>query len=171
MTPGGLVQMWHRLADLLFAWYEQINQESLDSTKLHADETGWRVSGKTYWLWCFANAENVFYIIDRSRGSPALAKLFTRAFEGTLITDFWLPSEAVICADKQKCWPHLLCDVVAIDEAHADHQEWQSFSRRLVGVYRDAKKLHPQRAQMTASVYDMSVARLESRIGALANEN
>jgi transposase len=171
VTPGGLVQMWHRLADLLFAWYDQIHQESLESATLHADETGWRVSGKTHWLWCFANSENVFYMIDRSRGSPALTKFFTLAFEGTLITDFWSPYEGVICADKQKCWPHLLRDLAAVDEAFADHKEWKSFSRRLVGVYRDAKKLHPQRAQMTAAAYDMSVARLEARLGSLANES
>ncbi len=128
------------------------------------------MSGKTHWLWCFANAQNVFYMIDRSRGSPALAKFFTRAFEGTLITDFWSPYEAVICADKQKCWQHLLRDVAAVDEVSTDHNEWKSFSRRLVGVYRDAKKLHPLRAKMAADAYDMSVARLEARIGALANE-
>jgi len=29
VTAGGLVQMWHRLADLLFAWYEQTHEESL----------------------------------------------------------------------------------------------------------------------------------------------
>jgi hypothetical protein len=40
VTAIGLVQMWHRLADLLFAWYEQIHEESPDSSKLHADETG-----------------------------------------------------------------------------------------------------------------------------------
>ena len=96
VTPGGLVQMWHRLADILFAWYEQIHQDILDSGKLHADETSWRVAGKTHWLWCFANDENIYYLIDRSRGSPALAKFFTRAFEGTLITDFWSPYDAIV---------------------------------------------------------------------------
>ncbi len=170
VTPGGLVQMWHRLADLLFAWYEQIHHESLESATLHADETGWRVSGKTHWLWCFANTENVFYMIDRSRGSPALAKFFTRAFEGTLITDFWSPYDAVICADKQKCWPHLLRDVAAVDDVSTDHKEWKSFSRRLIGVYRDAKKLQPQRATMAADAYDMLVARLEARVASLASE-
>jgi transposase len=170
VTPGGLVQMWHRLADLLFVWYEQIHHESLESATLHADETGWRVSGTTHWLWCFNNSENVFYMIDRSRGSPALAKFFSRAFEGTLITDFWSPYEAVVCADKQKCWPHLLRDVAAVDEVAHDHQEWKSFSRRLVGVYRDAKKLHPQRATMAEEAYDMAVARLEGRISNLASE-
>ncbi len=89
VTPGGLVQMWHRLADLLFEWYEQLHREGLDEAKLHADETGWRVQGKTHWLWCFTGPNVVYYMIDRCRGSPALQKFFTHYFEGTLITDFW----------------------------------------------------------------------------------
>ncbi len=171
VTPGGLVQMWHRLADLLFAWYEQIHRESLESSKLHADETGWRVGGKTHWLWCFASDQSVFYMIDRSRGSPALLKFFTEAFEGTLITDFWSPYDTVVCADKQKCWPHLLRDAASVSEKHADDPEWKSFSRRLVSVYRDAKKLHAQKPTMVERDYDMSVARLEGRLAKLGCEN
>ncbi|MBB3205833.1 hypothetical protein FHS27_001637 [Rhodopirellula rubra] len=80
--------------------------ESLKSCTLHADETGWRVSGKTHWLRCFAGDERVFYMIDRSRGSPVLQKFFAESFKGTLTTDFWSPHKAVVCADKQNYWPH-----------------------------------------------------------------
>lgn len=170
VTPGGLMQMWHRLADLLFGWYEQIHAECLDSARLHADETGWRVQGKTHWLWCFVADHAVFYMIDRSRGSPALQKFFIRTFEGTLITDFWSPYDAIQCADQQKCWPHLLRDVAAVDEKHPGHQEWRSFSRRLGGVYRDAKALHPKRESMAENDYDMAVARLTKRLSNLACE-
>jgi hypothetical protein len=48
LTAGGLVQMWHRLAILLYCWYQEIQAEALGSAVLHADETGWRVNGKTY---------------------------------------------------------------------------------------------------------------------------
>ncbi len=176
VTPGGLVQMWHRLADLLFCWYEQIQRESLQSATLHADETGWRVGGTTHWLWCFASTDSVFYLIDRSRGSPALLKFFTTAFEGTLITDFWSPYDAVVCADKQKCWPHLLRDVAKVDERSTDErspeaQEWKSFSRRLVSVYRAAKKLHPQRGTLNEDEYDMAAVGLEARLAKLAGES
>ena len=68
VTPGGLVQKWHRLADLLYVWYEQLHQEGPDETKLHADETGWRVSGNTPWLCCFTGPIVVYYLIDRSHG-------------------------------------------------------------------------------------------------------
>jgi hypothetical protein len=88
----------------------------------------------------------------------------------TLISDFWSPYDGVVCADKQKCWPHLLRDVADVDERNSDHREWKSFSRRLVSVYRDAKELHQQRGKMAESDYDLAVVRLEGRIGALANE-
>ncbi|MCH7632666.1 MAG: transposase, partial [Planctomycetes bacterium] len=51
LTPGGLVDAWRRLAEVLRAWYEQIGEEAKASAHLHADETGWRVNGQTYWLW------------------------------------------------------------------------------------------------------------------------
>ena len=164
ITSSGLIQMWHRLADLLFAWYEQIHQESLSSSMLHADETGWRVNGQTHWLWCFASDATVFYLIDRSRGSPALQKFFTKYFDGTLITDFWSPYDAIACADQQKCWPHLLRDVAAVDEKSGDDPEWASFCRRLIGVYRDAKKLHSQRETLQANEYEVKSLRLEGRL-------
>ena len=48
VTDGGLVQMWYRLQAILFVWYEQIQHEALNSAVLFADETSWRVSGKTH---------------------------------------------------------------------------------------------------------------------------
>jgi len=41
--------MWYRLQEVLFPWYEQIQQEALASAVLHGEETGWRVAGKTHW--------------------------------------------------------------------------------------------------------------------------
>jgi transposase len=169
VTAGCLVQMWHRLADLLFVWYEQLHQEGLDETKLHADETSWRVSGNTHWLWCFTGPNVVYYLIDRSRGSPALQKFFTRALEGTLITDFWSAYDAVQCADQQKCWPHLLREMSKIEEQLTVELDWKSFSRRVVAVYRDAKKLHSQKGTLASNDYDMGVAKLEGRLLEIAH--
>jgi len=73
------VAMWLRIATILEPWYEQIAQEARGSAVLHADETGCRVNGQTWWLWCFANGQVCYYMIDRSRGSPALVKFFADA--------------------------------------------------------------------------------------------
>jgi len=82
------VDAWQRVAAILVEWYDRIGDQARGSTHLHADETGWRVNGQTHWLWCFANAQVCYYMIDRSRGSPALARFFSEAFGGVLITDF-----------------------------------------------------------------------------------
>jgi transposase len=70
LTAGGLVSIWRRAAEILTEWYEQVGREARESSHLHADETGWRVSGKTHWLWCFANPQVYYYMIDRSRRQP-----------------------------------------------------------------------------------------------------
>ena len=66
-TDGGLTQMWHRLARVLGPWYAQIHRHCLDAGVLHADETGWRVEGRTWWLWCFTCADATYYLLDESR--------------------------------------------------------------------------------------------------------
>jgi len=55
------MQAWHRLAEVLKAWYEDIAKEARKSAVLHADETEWRVNGITRWLWCFANDRCFYY--------------------------------------------------------------------------------------------------------------
>ncbi len=105
-----------------------------------------------------------YYLIDRSRGSPTLQKFFTRALEGTLITDFWSAYDAVERADQQKCWPHLLREISKIEEHLTVELDWNSFSRRLAGVHRDAKKLHGQKGKLDSNDYGMSAAGLDGRL-------
>ena len=90
LTRGGLVNLWQRLQDALFPWYEQIQAEALKSAVLHADETSWRVSGKTHWLWAFANHDLTYYMIDRSRANRRCFGFSPEEFEGTLVSDFWV---------------------------------------------------------------------------------
>ncbi|GAG36269.1 unnamed protein product, partial [marine sediment metagenome] len=89
LSAGGLIAAWQRLADILTPWYEQIAEQARKSAYLHADETGWRVQGQTCWLWCFANGQVCYYLIDRCRGSPVLQRFFGEAFDGILLHDFW----------------------------------------------------------------------------------
>ncbi len=114
LTDGGLTQMWHRLARVLGPWYEQIHRHGLDAGVLHADETGWRVEGRTWWLWCFASPDATYYLLDESRGHPALDPFFVEEFGGVLVSDFWAAYDAV-GRTKPKCWPHRLRDLKEVD--------------------------------------------------------
>jgi len=136
VTPGGLVQQWYRLQEILFPWYEQIHRESLEAAVLNADETGWRVNGKGHWLWCFTTSRATCYLIDRQRGKPVVARFFRKAFRGTLVTDFWGPYNAAACGARQVCLAHLLRDLEHVERYKSPSPQWRPFAkklRRLVG--------------------------------------
>jgi len=166
LSGGGLVSIWQRLAMILEPWYEQIACAARDSAVLHADETGWRVNGLTYWLWCFANAQVCYYMINRSRGSPALEKFFIEAFDGVLITDFWAAYNAVWARERQCCLVHLLRELEKVDR-HNDSAEWKAFTKKLRRLLGDGIRLR-KREDYTRQRYESRVLRINDRLMAMA---
>lgn len=168
LTPGGLVQMWYRLQTILYAWYEEIQQQALRSAVLHADESGWRVDGKTHWLWCFTTRDLTYYMIDRSRGSPALRKFFIEEFAGTLVTDFWGSYNAVACALRQTCLVHLLRELEHTEKYKSPSEHWPAFSKKLRRLIGDAIRLWRRKAELADETYasrrDRLLARLQQLI-------
>ncbi|MBY0459086.1 MAG: IS66 family transposase [Gemmataceae bacterium] len=167
ITDGGLTQMWHRLARVLGPWYEQIHRHCLDAGVLFADETGWRVEGRTWWLWCFTCADATYYLIDESRGHPALDQFFVEEFGGVLVTDFWAAYDAV-GRTKQKCWPHLLRELKEVDAGSEAGGDWSVFAKRLRRIYSDAVRLELTRGVKPPEEYGLTLSRLHGRIAELS---
>lgn len=166
LTAGGLVQMWYRLQEVLFAWYDEIKAQALKARVLYADETGWRVKGKTWWLWCFTTSTLTFYLIDRCRGSPVLRKFFKREFQGILVSDFWGAYNAICCMAKQKCIPHLLRDMLRVDKYDTPGASWRRFARKLRRLLRDAMRLS-KHSERSAPDYVRKRQRIAERLQAL----
>ena len=141
LTPGGLMQQWYRLQEILYPWYGQLHGEALDSAVLNAGETGWRVNGKGHWLWCFTTPRLTCYLIDRRRGKPVVARFFRKAFRGTLVTDFWGPYNAVVCGARQVCLAHLLRDLEHVERYKSPSPQWPMFAKKLRRLVRDSIRL------------------------------
>ena len=153
ISQGGLVEMWHRLAEVLTPWYEQLKKDALSSAVLHGDDTGWRVNGRTHWLWCFGNSEVTYYMINRSRGSPAINEFFQEYFDGVLITDFWAAYNAVSCADRQMCLVHLLGELKKVAMYKDSSGDWAAFSKKLKRLVHDSIRLWKRREQLDLRLY------------------
>jgi transposase len=164
ISEGGLVEMWHRLAEVLTPWYEQLKKDALSSAVLHGDETGWRVNGRTHWLWCFGNSEVTYYMIDRSRGSPAINEFFQEFFDGVLITDFWAAYNAVSCADRQMCLVHLLGELKKVAMYKDSSGDWAAFSKKLKRLVRDSIRLWKRREQLDRQLYSRRRELIELRL-------
>lgn len=174
LTPGGLTQQWYRLQEVLFPWHEQIQTEALDSAVLHADETGWRVNGKGHWLWCFTTPRLTYYLIDRQRGRPVVARFFRSEFAGVLVTDFWAAYNAVVCGARQTCLPHLLRDLEHVEQYKHPSRQWPVFAKTLRRLLGDAMRLkrrciHPTdgRAMVAAQEFPSRRERLTERLNEL----
>jgi transposase len=163
LTPGGLVQMWQRFAELLRGWYEQIHAAALRAAVLHGDETGWRVNGKTHWLWCFSTAHETLYMIHRGRGGPALRKFFREEFAGTLVCDFWGAYNAVVCSRRQRCLVHLLRDLDYVETYRTVNQDWPAFAKLLRRLIGDGIRLWKREA-VPPEEYASRRARLTGRL-------
>ena len=168
LTPGGLSQSWSRLAEILKLWYDQIKASCLQSGVLHGDESGWRVNGKTEWLWCFATQKETYYFIVPSRGQPAIQEFFKEFYDGVLVTDFWGPYEQVACAGMQKCLAHLLREVKRVEKYKDTSDDWPQFKKKLGRIIMDAIRLwRDKRESLAPDVYARRCELLESRLDAL----
>jgi len=178
VSAGGLVDIWRRVADILTPWYDVIGEEARLSATLHADETGWRVNGETYWLWCFCNHRCCWYMIDPKRGQEPLTAFFVEAFEGVLIHDFWRPYWAVVLADEgehQCCLVHLLREMSHIDSHHlsgkppAEAADWSAFHRKAKRLIQDGIRLR-RRPDFTPERYQSRIVRIDRRLMEIAHE-
>lgn len=165
LSAGGLIAAWQRLAEVLQPWYVRIAELARASAHLHADETGWRTNGRTWWLWCFANRRVCYYLIDPSRGAPALEKFFVEAFDGVLITDFWSAYNA-FSTERQCCLVHLLRELEKVDQHNAS-AEWRAFVKRLRRLVRDGIRLR-KRPDFDPQRYAWRIRRIDERLMALA---
>lgn len=166
LTPGGLLAMWFRLQEVLYPWHEEIQREALAWAVLHADETGWRVKGKTWWLWCFSSTDLTYYMINRCRGGPALREFFIEEFEGVLVADFWGAYNAVAAGARQKCLVHLLRELKHVEKYHRPGPEWAGFAKKLRRLIADAVRLW-KRDGVSDEEFRSKRTRLDARLAEL----
>jgi hypothetical protein len=167
LSAGGLAAMGQRLARTLAPWHERIGEQAKASSHLHADETGWRVEGRTHWLWCFANGRCCYSMIDRSRGGPALARFFPDPFDGVLISDFRAADESVEANERQSCLLPLRRELKKVDQPNSS-AEWRAFAKKLRRLIRDGVRLC-RRSEQPAEAHPSRGRRIHDRLGALAD--
>jgi len=69
LTGPGVLGIVSRLSDKLEAVYTGLEQALPKQPVLNGDETGWKMDGQRWYVWCFCNALLVYFHADSSRGS------------------------------------------------------------------------------------------------------
>ena len=163
VTPGGLVLNWQRLAELLVPVYDELANAARLSAVLNVDESGWRIAGRTAWIWCFTSRTLAYYVLTPSRAGPVVKKVLGSFFKGILVTDFFGAYNRIKAFAKQKCVVHLLREVKQVSLRNRS-KEWKLFARRLKRLMHEALKLVINRDKLGKRKYERRVANLHIRL-------
>lgn len=163
VTPGCLVLQWQRLAAILKPVYDDLAEGARLSAVLNVDESGWRILGRTAWLWCFTSARLAYYVLTPSRAGPVVKQVLGEVFQGILITDFFGAYDRIVAFAKQKCVVHLLREIKEVSLRNHS-AEWQRFACRIKRLIHEALKLVIDRERLGEEVYGRRVANLHIRL-------
>lgn len=107
ISEGEIVATLKDAEELFGKDYEAITILIQDAKVVYADETGWRMDGKNWWLWVFATATGTKYVIEDTRGKGVPEKILGEKTDRVIISDGYAAYQN-LPGDKQQCWVHLM---------------------------------------------------------------
>jgi transposase len=124
--------------------YGQLLGSLKQSPFIHADETGWRLDGKNYWLWKFSNKSICYSHIDKGRGQKVVEDVLGKSYDGVLISDFLSAYNRINAKAKQRCLVHILRDLKKVTEYWHNDKEVLGYCKRLKKIFEDSMALYKE---------------------------
>jgi transposase len=166
LSTAGISRIMIRLSCILQPVYEEILNDVKQGAKIWADETGWRVKGKLWWLWIFANERSAYYWPDKSRGRSVVERILGEVFLGILIVDGWHAYTKIVC-ERQTCMSHIFRKIRAFIDAFPQYRSIMQFYLQLRRIIRDGEKLQAARDTLSELVFRRRLKALEERLDTL----
>jgi transposase len=168
VTSAALVRSGHRLRRLAQASYDRLVEAARHREVQHVDETGWKIGGRSAWLWVFADEHATLYRIRPSRAHDVVVEVLGEEFGGVLVSDCFLAYDPLPFA-KQKCLAHLLKTCGEIERSKT--RGAVRFSRRVAALLRKAMALKRRRAALSPHGYAVARGRLHAELDRLLAGN
>ena len=150
VASAALVRSGHRLRHLARPSYDRLVEAARCSAVRHVDETGWKVGGRSAWLWVFADEHATLYRIRKSRGHEVVVEVLGEDYQGVLVSDCFLAYDPLNFT-KSKCSAHLLkrCSEVERSKSRGAVR----FGRRVAALLRRAMTLKRRRGRLSDHGY------------------
>jgi len=166
ISTSGLSNHIIRVAKIMKVVYEEILEDIKLSGILQADETGWRIKGKNWWLWVFGTSGSAFYTIDKSRGKDVVRRILGEIFIGVLVVDGWRAYLSLNC-EQQSCMAHLLRKIRKLFAAFPKLRSVYKFYIKFRKILRDGERLQYQRKELGEIVFKRRLGKLHERLDGL----
>ncbi len=151
LAPGTVANGQQTIEPLLQPIYAALCERSQSSLQHQADETRWLVfaekEGKTghhWWLWVFAGADSVVYVLDPSRSHEVPEAHFPQDASGVLMVDRYSAYKAMRQVKEGQlrlafCWAHVRRDFVRVGKGNPELKPW---ALEWLGLIRELYRLH-----------------------------
>src|SRR4051794_19542301 len=142
VCSAALVRSGRRLRRLALPSYDRLVEAARHSAVQHVDETGWKIGGRSAWLWAFADEHATLDRIRKSRGHEVVVEVLGDDYRGVLVSDCFLAYDP-LSFRKSKCCSHLLKRCSEIEQSKT--RGAVRFSRRVAALLRRGVGLEGRR--------------------------
>ena len=157
LCRGASARIGLRAAARLEPDYRALLADVRASERLSADETGWRVGGRTAWLHDWVGDRATAYAIDPHRSAAVLERVIGGDWDGILSHDGFASYDRFTEAVHQQCAAHVLRRARAMLETAT--RGAVRFPRQVIAVFTEAIHLRHQHLRGEVSADDLAAAR------------
>ena len=156
ISTGSLSNFQKQCFDDLQQYNENIRQQLLQSSILHADETGVRLNGKNSWMHVVSNKTISYFAHHLNRGKQAMNDIgLLEHYKGTLVHDRFSSYFSYSCAHSL-CNAHILRDLIYVEETF--DSSWAKEIRKLLIQAKKDKEQNPNlKAAYYSKIFDKYV--------------
>lgn len=141
LSPGTVVNMTKRCAELAAPYLEKIREELIKSGLIHLDESGLRLNGDLVWLHDVSNAMNTYLTVHKKRGlEGTMNDGVIPDFDGTVVHDCWSPYFKLINLTHALCNAHFLRELNGVLDVEPDHKWASQFIELLLDMKESKEK-------------------------------
>ena len=164
VSAAALVRGSQRLARLAGPSYDALVAAARQSPVQHVDETGWKIGGRSAWLWVFADTHATLYRIRHSRGHEMVVEVLGEDYDGVLVSDCFLAYDP-LSFTKSKCAAHLLKRCSEVEQGKT--RGAVRFSRRVAALLRRAMALKRRRGTISDRGYAVLRGKIHAELDRL----
>jgi hypothetical protein len=157
----------HQLAGRLKNVPESLMLAYRQSAVKHADETGWRIDGRSGYSWLFCTGDISIFRFRRSRSARIPSEVFgEKPVPGVLVVDRYNGYNKMPCS-IQYCYAHLLRDVKDLEKDFPENAEIKSFVEALAAQL--AKAISLRTLEITDKQFKRQAAKIKAAIIKITN--
>lgn len=108
ISVGEVAALCERTAGALSSLHQEIASLVEKSKVVNADETSWRIEGKSAWVWTATNGQETLFLVSKSRKGQTVEELLGKQFAGIVGTDRFKGYDRIPPEQRAVCHAHLI---------------------------------------------------------------